>query len=394
MKKKIIATVLAASTLFTFAACSSTPKWHEEAKNAVADKFEGADCGEFYLEGDVYHLPCKVSEFLDNGWEFDSNTETELKAHEKSEKYWYMSKDNKQIALGYTNNTNETLKVEDTEVDYIELGLKSGRVATAGDLELFYQKFDDADAFFDFLGIKEEDCLVEKVGSSATEYTYFYNNADNYDSCVTFKLAEDKEKYSVDEITYACDYYYDVAFEVEAVVNGVINDDPSSLDPILTMIINDSENSDFDAATYVYDERADLADFLIYNLGFDITFYDMSDADQKVWMDFLQSVFDKIEYEVSYDESTNDVTIVYKTADIVTPMIVAYNDACATYEGELDEDTWFIDEAFLSHYVNSVDPNYELEMLPEATYVINNDADHFYYAILVNLIGLGDYISY
>lgn len=393
MKKKVIACILVASTLLGFSACSSTAKWHEEAKNAVADKFAGEDCGEFYLEGEVYHLPCKVSEFLDNGWKFNNNKETTINAHDKSEYYYDVSKDNKTIQLGYTNNTNDTLDIKDAEVDYINLSESSGRVATAGDLELYYQKFNDEDDFFKFLGFKEEDFQSSKVGTDTTEYTYFYSNADNYDSNVTFKLTKGNDgKFIVDTITYACDYYYDFGAEVEAVVNSIIYDDASYLDPVLTMIVSDY-NGDFDPESYVYGQRSDIADFIIYNLGFDVTFYDLSENDQKVFFEFCQAVFDKIDFECSYDKESNNITFVYSTVDIVPALIESYNEACLSYEGELDEQTWFIDEAFLSHYVNSVDSSYSFEMLPEKTFVIDSDSDYLYYQILINLIGLGDYYT-
>lgn len=79
----------------------------------------------FTLEGDTYTLPCKLSEFTDNGWVVDSAYSFET-LEQGSTQYFDMTKGDKTINIGMRNHNKAAAMSDETEVFQIRVTHYSG----------------------------------------------------------------------------------------------------------------------------------------------------------------------------------------------------------------------------------------------------------------------------
>lgn len=390
-KTKIIALALSLVTLLTVATgCPLTKSWHDKAKEAVAEKLKESNAGEFWLNGSVYQFPCPLQDFIDDGWSLNNKidpADKKLDAYTKSKCIYELKKDEDIIVVGVTNNTSKAIDFEDSEVDLLQLDIKSGKVVTAGDLELFYTKFDDADDFYDYL-LDEDEFAVEET-KDGIDNVYFFQGNNDYSCSVTFTVSESQDAYRVNNIEFQCIYSKSRVEEVDAVIKSVKSDDSSYInDTVATMILE--ENPDFNAVEFITGEKEYLCDVILYLLGFEFTYYDMSPATQSKLMAYVEFLLSEATYTLSEGDNEDLVVMEYTAVNFEEEAYAAYDAADLVYEKDISES--YSDEEYFNLFVDALIANEPNASYLSNTYIVDYNYEYAFDDTLTCLIGLQDFI--
>lgn len=386
-KTKIVAMGLSVVALLTMVTgCPlSGDKWHEEAKAAVPEKFSEGNRGKFWVNGETYEFPCQLSDFTDKGWEITSSKAPDkIAAHEQTELAYYFKKGEDEILLGLTNATEDEIKLEDATVDYIELSVKTGKCVVAGDIELFYQKYEKKEEFLDFTGYKDDFEEQEPEKGDGVEYVAkFMDQNDEYPCSIGFVVEDSQDAIRVTKITYSWGYSFETGFvdEVDTLIKSVVNDDQKLL----------SDNfSDYYPEEFVANERAYLPSLILNDVcGFEVIYTDLSEETQNAMADYVQIALDKAEYSLEFAEGSDDVVMSYKSPNLIDQINNAFAAADEVYEGT-EEDIWS-DPAYIDLLVAALVESADTIELCEERDITVSYADDYYFDIpFIALLDLAD----
>ena len=222
--KKIAMFLAGAMILGSLTACDNG-KWKTEAQVALPAAFDDASIGKIYCQGEVINFPVKVKDMLDNGFKYPTNIkdiEDETLEYNWSTGALELSSkksSSKTVEIKALNIEQETLNLKDCWIEKMTFNSKSGNVMLPGAMELG-QKYDSKDAFE--AALPQAFLNNEVVG---TEYKATFESAEHYLCTMTIKAKESGGKYSVDEVVFESEYYYDAAYFLDTELKAAVLDD-------------------------------------------------------------------------------------------------------------------------------------------------------------------------
>ena len=386
-KTKVVAMGLSVVALLTMVTgCPiGGSKWHEEAKAAVPEKFSEGNRGKFWINGETYEFPCQLSDFTEKGWEINSSKAPDkIEPHEQTENAYYFKKGEDQILLGLTNATQEEIKLEDSTVDYIEMSVSTGKCVVAGDIELFYQKYEKNEEFLDFTGFKDDFEEMEPEKGDGVEYVAkFMDQKDEYECSVGFVVEDSEDAIRVTKITYSWGYTFETGFvdEIDTLIKSVVNDDQKSLS---------ANYSDYYSKEFVTNERAYLPSlFLNDACDFQIEPQDLSEETRTALEGYVQLLLEKAEYSLDFADGTDDVVMTFTAPDVVSQVNAAFLACDETYEGTVDES--YADPAYIDAFVAALCVQADsIEMLEESTVTVSYSDEYYFDIPFIAMLGLAD----
>ncbi|MBR2751908.1 MAG: hypothetical protein IKD90_12345 [Clostridiales bacterium] len=230
--KKISVLLAGTMLLGSLSACDSG-KWKAKAQEALPAAFDDSTIGTIYCQGEVITFPLKVQDMLDNGFKYPKNIkdidDETLDSNWSTGLLELLSKNNssKTVEIKAINIGEETLNLKECWIETMSFTSKSGNVMLPGAIELG-QKFDSKEAFE--AALPQAFLANEPIGN---EYKADYvSGADHYACTMKIKAKESNGKYSIEQVTFESEYYYDTVYFLDSELKAVVHNDSTEYSKI------------------------------------------------------------------------------------------------------------------------------------------------------------------
>ncbi|MBP5492291.1 MAG: hypothetical protein J6Y08_05550 [Clostridiales bacterium] len=392
--KTLAALTLVASLSLSLFGCGLIKKadktpWQDEAKTKMADKLDEDNVGHIYLNGQEYDFPMKVSDLLDNGWEY----EKDIFKDDKVPSYdWYkyqvdLKLKKATLTLEVYNDSDEEVLVKDCLVGSLTINSFSGPCMFSG--EMFIDgtsgtEIPSGDGIYAFTaeGFEFDDT---NTAGNVIRLSKDFHCADGKKCTAVFVLQDSK----LHGVTYECSFTISAADYAAAAINSVIHNDPSYIYAF---------NAGSDAESYIATFRQYLAEDLVYYIGFDLP--TLTEEQYAKLYQYLDIVFANASFTLDGQTAGAKETLIisyHAPDDFDTQVELALTAAAEKYDGELDANA-AADPAFLDLFLDeflAIAPDFTYNMPHNTTveYTEEKDAtfDSDLYLVVLKIIGLYDY---
>ena len=401
MKKSLTRTALIltiALLLSVFTGCGLIKKkdktpWQENVEKDMPQTLTAENAGFFYLNGETYTFPLKVSDFLSKGWSFEdsmiSNTLVPADAYYKD--YFNLTDGEKHnIKLSAYNNGSSVDMINNCFVTSLKMDYFSGQFMSSGRMSILGTEFS---TFDDFNSHTEEGLDIEILREDADTYSHrkiSFSSADGYHCSTTFYLKRtDSGAIMLSQIEYECSYRIDVGDYVSATFEAVMKNDPSIIDAL---------SHDNSGVKYLYSERRFLAEEFLNVCGLD---YNVMTEDM---YDELFTYFDTI-----FPHCAIKLTQVERTESAVTFNISYFapeefdevargiiSELIESYEG--DKESIASDSQIISQFLTRLNEqagSFTYQIPKSFTFKYTGDADELDYQLnnaMLAMLGLYSYL--
>ena len=313
---KKISVLLASAMLFGSLTACDNGKWKTEAQAALPTAFDDASIGKIYCQGEVISFPLKVKDMLDNGFKYPTNIkdiEDETLEYNWSTGAIEMpskKSSSKTVEIKALNIESETLNLKDCWIEKMTFNSKSGNVMLPGAMELG-QKYDSKEAFEAAL---PQSFLNDVVG---TEYKATFESAEHFLCTMTIKAKESSGKYSVDEVFFESEYYYDAGYFLDTELKAAVLNDNTEY----TKIFDD------DSSAFAKEWRESAYCNMLYLYGFAPE--SITDEQYAKFDAFFTKIMKDVKWDFENAKDTLKVTFSYPNID--QAMEDAFNAAIDEY---------------------------------------------------------------
>lgn len=400
MKRRIISAALSSVMLFSVVGITGcelpSPKketWVDTVSKKMDEELNADNCTEFYLGGEMYTFPLKVSEFLDNGWEFakESYGEEDLESYYKCE-YNLYDENNNVIIVDVYNITEETLKVSECDVDEVTIDGRSGEAMIHGGIAIGENPYESFEDFESHVDMKSMEFEIEE-STSTNKYIHTFENEDGYTISATYSVTSFNTTkgttVGVHQVKYLCKYFPDYSFieDIKGTLEGIFMNDPS--------LMNADYLIDTTPEAYVASWRdPDGFPWLIsYMMGFD--FVDFSDEQLAKIDELITAIHDKNSYTcIGLDK--NKVSMTFSYFDFFDIVDKAYD---ALLESDVDSSDYNMSEECFFYmcdkYIEILNNTTDYLIFPKfKSYdAINSEESDVWYDILYLELGMADLLE-